>query len=88
MLTEVQRRRQGRIAARRCWNESRIAVDEETRDALERAAVRYMLKALGLNPEDEICGAPGEIDAPLLRWDAHDQGSQERAMRGGDTARW
>lgn len=60
MLTEVQRRRQGRIAARRCWNESRIAVDERTRDALERCAVRYMLKAIGLEPEEEVTADDAE----------------------------
>lgn len=47
METEVQRRRDGLVAAQRCLRASRAAIHEDTRDALERAAWKYLQKAVG-----------------------------------------
>lgn len=72
MHTEAQRRRDGRIAAGRCLEASRIAVDEETRDLLQRVAVRYMLKAIGI--ETQEVGAPAlatGAETPKVRRGVH-----------------
>lgn len=53
------RQAEGRIAARRCWEAARVAVSEETRDALQRAAIRYALKAIGIEHCEEGATPPG-----------------------------
>lgn len=58
-MTEAKRRTEGRIAARRCWEAARVAVSEETRDALQRAAVRYALKAIGIETEGMLAADAG-----------------------------
>jgi hypothetical protein len=77
------RRAEGRIAAWRCLEASRIAVDDRTRDALERCAVRYMLKAIGIDARDEVAerahgSSPGPasqgLGGGLTVWLAEDDG--------------
>ena len=84
---EMQRRVEGRIAAQRCFEASRVAVDERTKDALARAGVRYLLKSIGI----EAAPAPGVTgDAGAgLTWEAHDGARQTSARWGGlDAADW
>jgi hypothetical protein len=91
MQMEAVRRAEGRIAAWRCLEASRIAVDDRTRDALERCAVRYMFKAIGIDARDEVAPAPGVCgDAGAgLTWEAHDEARQTftRGLGLGDGAR-
>lgn len=60
---EAMRRLDGRIAAQRCYEASLAATDERTREALERCAARYMLKARGVE------WMIGEVGAPILATD-------------------
>lgn len=69
MHTEAIRRAEGRIAALRCLEASKVAVDDRTRYSLERAATRYLLKAIGIEKFEEDLGTATEGDfdaAPLL----------------------
>ena len=51
------------IAAQRCLQASRVAVDYETRSALQRAGVRYLLKSIGVEGASlESTDAPSPTD--------------------------